>query len=148
MRKKIRIKKTENYYWNEGECDNDNPNSRRLNINLRNDNNDNNDNNEQIRILKENKSSDYLYSIKNRKQKYNTSKKNTNDELIQEIIEPDNDYYFNDYEPHEIHMKTTKNYNSKRNDINTNINKYFNNENKNKIYSKNKIIRLNKKDKQ
>jgi hypothetical protein len=132
MNKKIRIKKTENYYCDEGECDN--PNSRRLNLH--------NDKNEQIRILKENKSSDYLLSIKNRKQKYATSQRNTNGELIQEIIDPDNDYYYNDYEPHEI--QTTKDYNSKRNDINTN--KYFNNENK--IYSKHKIIRLNKKDAQ
>jgi hypothetical protein len=139
MNKKIRIKKTENYYCNEGECDNDNPNSRRLNLNL---GNDNNDNNEQIRILKENKSSDYLLSIKNRKQKYTTSQRNTNGELIQEIIDPDNDYYYNDYQPNEI--QTTKDYNSKRNDINTN--KYFNNENN--IYSKHKIIRLNKKDAQ
>lgn len=148
--KTIRIKKTTQYNWHREGYNNYNnsPNRRRLNINNYNINNDNS--NEQIKILRENKSYDYLQSLKNRKQKFINTERNNDEELIQEKIEPEqeNDYYYNnnDYESHKKEVSNNNNnfirIISKKKEINPN--NYFNN--KNEIYSKNKskIIKISK----
>ena len=130
--KKLKINKAENIYWNREFSPNEN---KRININ----------NNEQIRIIRENKSYDNLQSFK--KQKYfeksfhNQRERDGEGELIQEIIEPDNDYYnnnkmINEYPPQ---IETTKNgeyfikVTKKRKEINNN--EYNDN---------NKFIKINK----
>ena len=80
--RKLKIKKEENIFWNREYSPNN-----RININ---------NNNEQIRILKENKSSEYFRPLRKNKFFEKSFESQKNGELIQEIIQDDYDDYNGD----------------------------------------------------
>lgn len=127
--KYLKMNQIENLYWQKQYSPN-----KKININ----------NDEQIRILRENKSSEYFHSQKNKNFLENFQ---NNGEYIQEIIEnDDNDYYVNNNENSQIETKNDGDYfikvTTNRKEFEPN-NKYYNEQNN--IYRRNnkgKIIKI------